>query len=101
MKRPVGILPDPAAQRQARYAKVIRDEMARIGADQGMTLPDFASLARVVIFEADAEAALEPAESIALSVAWAQVQRGEHPSSNVAVVCVATLARLTGRDGAS
>jgi len=48
----------------------------------------------------DAEAALEPAESMALSVAWAQVQRGEHPSPNVAVVCVATLARLTGREGA-
>ena len=45
--------------------------------------------------------ALEPAESIALAVAWAQVQRGEHPSPNVAVVCVATLARLAGRDGAS
>ena len=87
--------------RHARYAKVIRDEMARIGADQGMTLPDFASIARVVIFEADAEAALEPAESIALSVAWAQVQRGEAPMPNVAVVCVATLARLAGRDGAS
>ena len=92
---------DPAVHRQARYAKVIRDEHQRLGADQGMTLADFTSIARVVIFEADAEAALEPAESIALSVAWAQVQRGEHPSPNVAVVCVATLARLAGRDGAS
>jgi len=89
------------AVRQARYAKVIRDEMARIGADQGMTLPDFASIARVVIFEADAENALEPAEHIALTMGWAQVQRGEHPSPNVATVCVATLARLGGRDGAS
>jgi hypothetical protein len=92
---------DPAVHRQARYAKVIRDEHIRLGADQGMTLADFASIARVVIFEADAEAALEPAESIALTVGWAQVQRGEHPSPNVAVVCVATLARLTGRDAAS
>ena len=49
----------------------------------------------------DAEKALEPAESIALTAGWAQVQRGEHPSPNVAVVCVATLARLTGCDGAS
>lgn len=43
---------------------------------------------------------LEPAESIALTVGWAQVQRGESPSPNVAIVCVAALARLAGRDGA-
>lgn len=90
-----------AAVRQARYAKVIRDEHRRLGADQGMTLPDFASIARVVIFEADAESALEPGESIALTVAWSQVQRGETPMPNTAAVCVATLARLTGCDGAS
>ena len=89
---------DPAVQRQARYAKIIRDELAR--SDIGATSWP-ASIARAVIFEADAESALEPAESIALSVGWAQVQRGEHPSPNVAAVCVATLARLAGRDGAS
>ena len=95
---------DPAVQRQARYAKVIKDECELLGIPcigQAMLLPEYAAIARVVIFKADAENALEPAESIALSVGWAQVQRGEHPSPNVAAVCVATLARLAGRDGAS
>jgi hypothetical protein len=32
-----------------RVAKTIRDEMERIGADQGMTLADFDAIAKVVI----------------------------------------------------
>lgn len=39
---------------------------------------------------------LLPAESMALTVAFAQVQRGEEPSPNVATVCVLALARLDG-----
>jgi hypothetical protein len=44
---------------------------------------------------------LLPFEDIALTIGWAQVQRGETPTPNIAVVCVATLARITGRDDAS
>jgi hypothetical protein len=40
---------------------------------------------------------LLPAESIALTVALAQVQRGDDPSPNVAGMCVLALARLAGR----
>lgn len=40
---------------------------------------------------------LLPAENIALTVAAAQVRRGEEPSPNVATVCVLALCRLTGR----
>ena len=38
--------------------------------------------------------ALLPAESMALTVALAQVLRGEEPSPNVATVCALALARL-------
>lgn len=41
--------------------------------------------------------ALLPAESIALTVALAQVQRSEEPSPNVATACVYALARLVDR----
>lgn len=37
---------------------------------------------------------LNPGENIALTVARAQVERGEEPSPNVAAVCVMALARL-------
>ena len=37
---------------------------------------------------------LAPFESIALTVANAQVERGEEPSPNVAAVCVMALARI-------
>lgn len=37
---------------------------------------------------------IEPAESMALTVAVAQVQRGDHPPPNTTAVCVSTLARL-------
>ncbi len=40
---------------------------------------------------------LIPAESIALTVGLAQVQRGEEPMPNVATVCILALARLDGR----
>lgn len=40
---------------------------------------------------------LRPAESMALTVALAQVLRGEEPMPNVATVCVLALARLTDR----
>ena len=40
---------------------------------------------------------LLPVESMALTVALAQVRRGENPMSNVATVCVLALARLTER----
>lgn len=40
---------------------------------------------------------LLPAESIALTVALAQVLRGEEPTPNVAAVCVLALARLVDR----
>jgi hypothetical protein len=42
-------------------------------------------------------AELLPAESIALTVALAQVQRGEDPAPNTAALCVLALARLAGR----
>jgi hypothetical protein len=38
-----------------------------------------------------------PEESMALTVALAQVRRGEDPMPNVSTVCVYALARLTGR----
>lgn len=37
---------------------------------------------------------LKPAEAIALTVALAQVKRGEEPTPNIATVCVLALARL-------
>ncbi len=40
---------------------------------------------------------LLPGESIALTVALAQVRRGETPPPNTAAVCVLALARITGR----
>lgn len=39
---------------------------------------------------------LGPVERLALLVSYARVKRGEPPSENAAVVCVRTLARLTG-----
>jgi len=41
--------------------------------------------------------ALLPAEAIALTVALAQIRRGEEPMPNVSSVCVLALARLAGR----
>lgn len=41
--------------------------------------------------------ALLPEESLALTVALAQVLRGETPGENVAAMCVLALARLDGR----
>ena len=43
------------------------------------------------------DVALLPAESIALTVALAQVLRGEDPAPNTAMVCVLALGRITGR----
>lgn len=43
------------------------------------------------------EEELIPAESMALTVALAQVLRGEDPTPNTAAMCVLALARLTGR----
>lgn len=40
---------------------------------------------------------LLPAESIALTVALAQVRRGDAPDPNTAAMCVLALARLDGR----
>lgn len=40
---------------------------------------------------------LHPAESIALTVARGQVERGENPEINVTTMLVLTLDRLTGR----
>jgi len=40
---------------------------------------------------------LLPAESVALTVALAQVLEGRHVAPNTAGVCVLALARLTGR----
>jgi hypothetical protein len=37
---------------------------------------------------------LEPAENMALTVAWHQVERGEEPMPNVASVCVMALERI-------
>lgn len=42
-------------------------------------------------------AVLKPAEAIALTVALAQVLRGEEPTPNIATVCVLALARLIGK----
>jgi len=44
----------------------------------------------------DLPAALLPAEKIALTVAVAQVRRGEQPTPNVTAVCIEALARLAG-----
>lgn len=44
-----------------------------------------------------AEPKLLPAESVALTVALAQVRRGEVPTPNVASVCVLALARIDSR----
>ncbi|MDB6103328.1 MAG: hypothetical protein JWO52_3327 [Gammaproteobacteria bacterium] len=43
------------------------------------------------------EPRLLPAESVALTVALAQVQRGEVATPNIATVCILALARLVGR----
>lgn len=40
---------------------------------------------------------LLPAESIALTVGFAQVQRGERVDDNTAAMCILALARLDGR----
>ena len=40
---------------------------------------------------------LHPAESMALTVALAQIQRGDDPEANVTAMCVYALARLAGR----
>ena len=40
---------------------------------------------------------LLPAESIALTVALAQVRRGDTPEPNVSALCVLALARVAGR----
>jgi len=46
--------------RQAQLARVIRDELGRLGADQGMTLADYDSVARAVLAEqADLRAEVE------------------------------------------
>lgn len=37
---------------------------------------------------------MEPAEAMALTVAWAQVERGDEPMPNVAAVCVMVLERI-------
>ena len=42
-------------------------------------------------------AELLPAENMALTVALAQVLRGEEPMPNTAATCVLALARVTGR----
>lgn len=42
----------------------------------------------------DSEPLLDPAERIALTVAHAQVRRGEQATPNVAAVCVMALARV-------
>ena len=42
-------------------------------------------------------AELLPAESIALTVALAQVRRGDEPDPNTSAMCVLALARLAGR----
>lgn len=44
---------------------------------------------------------LSPGEELALNVAWAQTLRGEYVTPNVALVCVATLHRLTIGDPAA
>jgi hypothetical protein len=41
---------------------------------------------------------LEPAESIALTVGRAQVERGEEPMPNIAAVCIMALARLVDEE---
>jgi hypothetical protein len=43
------------------------------------------------------EVELHPAESMSLTVALAQVKRGESPTPNIATMCVYALARITGR----
>jgi hypothetical protein len=43
------------------------------------------------------EPRLLPAEAIALTVALAQVKRGEVATPNVATMCILALARLDGR----
>ena len=40
---------------------------------------------------------LLPAESMALTVALAQVRRGESPAPNIATACVLALGRVVGR----
>lgn len=41
---------------------------------------------------------LMPAESMALTVALAQLRRGDTPPPNTAAACIFALARLTGRE---
>jgi hypothetical protein len=54
---------------------------------------------KAAIAEGSDRAAIDmlPAESMALTVALAQVLRGEAPQRGTAAVCVLALARLTGR----
>jgi hypothetical protein len=49
------------------------------------------------VAETSGEIGLLPAEDMALTVALAQVLRGEDPAPNTAMVCVLALARITGR----
>jgi len=42
---------------------------------------------------------LLPAEDMVLTMALAQVRRGDEPSPNMAAMCVLALARIAGRDG--
>lgn len=46
---------------------------------------------------ARALAVLHPGEQVSLTLARAQVARGEYPMPNIAAVCVSALARLTGQ----
>lgn len=74
-------------------------ERATGWASCGLDYADHLEAERVVTISIKAPEAGEllPAESIALTVAFAQVQRGETPSGNTATLCVLALARLAGR----
>jgi hypothetical protein len=70
--------------------------------NQGCTLvarPDAAAVrgAGVGVGDPMSTPELHPAESMALTVALAQVRRGDDPEANVTAMCVYALARLTGR----
>ena len=56
-----------------------------------------ATLTPLIAAEVRAEVALLPAESMALTVALAQLSRGEDPTPNVSAALVFALARITGR----
>ncbi len=71
---------------EARFIAEHRDEMAEFLAAVEVQK---AALARHL------ERQLLPAEKIALTVAVAQVRRGEQPTPNVTAVCIEALARLS------